>query len=1219
MLGRLLHTAASSLTPAAYSKSAQLLESATEEQHTRSLLFPDSDVPSSYPATSLGGFAPCLTSRIGDFDDRGGLDLDSSRDFRVIIAQDALGDQDDPCVLLDTRTQDPFSELVDSSSSTQGGSYAQHRRGTPDCHSPPSPLSPVSNRQPKRTPITSPTGPLQRKNRSSTVSEVSHTMECRANRDLDTKDATRTFLGCMFGASNATKSGSSTKMHVLSANPKDLNISKGKRAPMDGSDLISSREGWKREPLARAHTYGTSSVPQTRPGSTSEAGIVRHDTILVTRVFNVNLPESEAALGDFSELPPASVKPPSSYLSPSQFMTGPDLKRHKLREKKTPAFAISILVQLPCRLGSRPSSRRGAQTPRSVRHGDSVSSSFGSELQSSWTFLDSLPLTLPHRAQVDNIDSRIDLLVDHWDVITRTLSNLERQASLNILELLKQADDASGAPLPKLPKEKTMQRTNQRIIQLVPWALAPSEDLRDAALHAIRRVCLALRIPRVAVGRGILSAGPWPEEARWVARFCGGREQNFFLFNLLTAFLGSHTEWLATLAPEWYRRRHQEQPKTRQDPEPIVSRTVVLCRDRSVSRRLIFLLASFLPGRVHGDGIVLPVRPSSSMFLWHPSSQSPPLPHHAKQGSLRRTVNRRAHEHRLAGTSSKQGLSISAPSNESDNFDQNNPRETATTTMLRKPSDNRSIRTTANLPIPNIDLSTRKSSAGTTSTVTPMPTTPVAHFSSGSNKAVGNFPFDVPAEGTDSIASADLARHLRRNSNGSTVGNGGSNVASTKWGSLLSGVSGFWSTRGDSSGSTSGFTLPSITSSAEGHQLGPQSIPDIRNPRSKLEQMADEVSTSEEFIKSSRMLPLQGRSPDVDIQGQDARITTTPLRLKVDENEGVIDVDVGLPGFLSSSLESSIGSPPPRAPRHTPSLTSLDGFGSTHTSASYRNMLPYAESRKLPNVAGFLERYHQDFALQAVRPYAEIEAEIKASMSAEPTPFAAVALSPSDSSHPDTHWAFVCSTLIADVRTFSVKRLNLRRKITSMTTAIDEARSVSRPDTPDAGASSPSKLTKPTKRSSCEPSPDEVFTSELVVDLDTTLTDAIERILVRGNGCASPPSSTARASHARNASNTTAATTATIAASTSAIGSVKDTLLSTYECYPQDECRKLVISALEDVVRSVNDDLNEDHRGRDIYPPTHAEPSSRREKVEENALRGGVRQWLISVENPQVW
>ena len=104
MLGRLLNTAASTLNPAAYSsRNTTQLESVTEEEHTSGLLFPDASLlrrsnTHAYPLQSA--FNSPNASSAGAYDDRGGgIELDAAKDFRVIVAQNALGDRD-ACVLM---------------------------------------------------------------------------------------------------------------------------------------------------------------------------------------------------------------------------------------------------------------------------------------------------------------------------------------------------------------------------------------------------------------------------------------------------------------------------------------------------------------------------------------------------------------------------------------------------------------------------------------------------------------------------------------------------------------------------------------------------------------------------------------------------------------------------------------------------------------------------------------------------------------------------------------------------------------------------------------------------------------------------------------------------------------------------------------------------------------------------------------------------------------
>ncbi|KAF4767330.1 hypothetical protein HAV15_009134 [Penicillium sp. str.  len=127
MLGRLLSTAASTLNPAAYSgrSNGTPLESVTEEEHTSGLLFPDASLlrrsnTHAFPLQTT--FNSPNASTAGAYDDRGGMGLDAMKDFRVIVAQNALGDRD-ACVLLDTRASDssPAGLGIDPQGNDQPG------------------------------------------------------------------------------------------------------------------------------------------------------------------------------------------------------------------------------------------------------------------------------------------------------------------------------------------------------------------------------------------------------------------------------------------------------------------------------------------------------------------------------------------------------------------------------------------------------------------------------------------------------------------------------------------------------------------------------------------------------------------------------------------------------------------------------------------------------------------------------------------------------------------------------------------------------------------------------------------------------------------------------------------------------------------------------------------------------------------------------------------
>lgn len=1208
MLGRLLHTATNSLNPNNYTRSSPLLESTTEEEHTRSLLFPDASLlhqPNNqfYPLQNGLGSPATPT---GGFDDRGSLDLDGNRDLRVMIAQDALGDQDDPNILLDSRN--PSGQLATTSPTSPPTS--RHKRGPSSAQT--SPTSPILPRFGQFSPSSSSNNAFDRSRLRSQTLPLTQEESMYQPRTVETKDETKALLNCMFGTAAPHSKTASTKMHIISTECSG-SISTSPVANYE-SPPAARKDARRRAPLSRAQTYGSqpTSVNQlhSRTGSGSEA-VGGKDAILLTRMFSVNLPEAVESTSDHQNgLVLPSRIPNSSYAFPDMPFSdhSSPTKRKKLKEKKTPAYAVSVLIQLPSapRGASRPSSRRSQSIHRPT---DSVATSFGSESQNSWTILDASMRSLGGaKAQADNIDHYVEIIVDRWDMVTRCLSRLEEQASKAILRHLMEIDSHQQLPfLPKPPKEKSMQRTNQRIIQLPTFALSELQSLQDLATHTLARLSQVVTIPRVLCGQN--RWGPFLDEARWVTRWAGGKEHNFFFFNLLTAFLGNHTEWLSFLGPEWHKHRFMLMQKASRNVEPIINnRTVLVCPNKMAARRIIFLLSSFLPSNYHTEAFGSPLRPGTSISTRCSSAHSPTFGQgsFSRQQSLRRTINKRATENRLAGRSiDRPQLSTSASSNEYEHLEIVNLR--------RKDSDSRSIKA-EDLPIPTSDVSTRKSSAATTSTVTPNPTTPIAHFAPVSAHTYDYFPQRDTLGNYSSAASVNLLRNLGRNGSGAESE---ACAGSSKWGSLLSGVT-FWSGRQDSSSCLS--DLATSQSSQEAMNSGPLSHGREQSQRSpsKLSQMVSEVGRPDDMDSNStaKSLPIAGSrnrsgvTASSEFRGTDvspdvSMIESSPLRLMVDEREGIVDVDIGLPGFLASNHDLRSNTRSDHLP-NMHSCTSLDGLASLHSHASTANLSSSGGESTCINAAGWLKRYHEDFVLQSIRPYNEMEAEIKSSMSAEPTPSHALpATSPGESTHSIEQWVDVCSTLIADSRNCTIKRIRLKRKIVHKDLQING----SIIDAPLSTISTPPATVQANGNQSNFETVEEAFTTEPVMDLDPTLIDAVERVIAQGSHRPSRTGSPSR-SHHRSASNV----------STTSASNTKDVMPPTL-VFPPGECKKVIINALEDVVRSVSEDLSKHELGRDIHS-SHSNGTARSikelvisRKIEDNALREGVRKWLLSIEN----
>ncbi|GME27284.1 hypothetical protein GTA08_BOTSDO13499 [Neofusicoccum parvum] len=774
-------------------------------------------------------------------------------------------------------------------------------------------------------------------------------------------------------------------------------------------------------------------------------------------------------------------------------------------------YAIGIILHLPV----SPPARAGAapQKAGSKSQGgqDSLGSSFDSERRAGWAFVDATfgVESLLSISGNSDVDDRVDVIGQHWDVIVRTLTSLQFVVQEKVMSLFKAAEQMP-------PQTQTPSRTHgsqrshrdpmmlpRRMLKLQPLALLFDPDIKQAVDCAADRVVRGMKVPRVITGQG--RWGVWREEARWLGRWAGGREQNFFLYNLLTAFLGTHTEWLNILGPKSYRTKHREQQRSIAGEDiTIASRTIIVSPDKMAARRLIFFLANFLPASNHGflDG-ASPVRPSTSTSL-RGYSQSPPNAAVSRQQSLRRTINRKGHK----SYPNMSSLNVARGSNSDLSEDKVEEKEkeekrppSRSVPHSRRPSQVHSIKSinATGLAIPSMveDPAARKGSTTTTSTVTPETAVPVAHFAVHRHNSGSTSSNEARPPSSGSLASVNLRHTLHRTGSGATSPSNDSSAS--KWGSFMS----FWSAGGRRESSTDHSDI--LQSTDDGVGIGG---PGYRRPynqsASKLEQMVQELNVddfeqedSEDYEAATNteqnvMSPGGPHSAARAIPARSKQLDS-PLKLSVNENDGVIDVDIALPGF-GSPIQS------PLLPALGNSVSSLDGstFGPSFCSSAIS-----FESQPPVNVAGWLARYHQDFALQGVQPYADLEKDVRRSMSAEPTPIAAVT-TPTLESGPMEKWVHICTALIADARTFTIKRLHLKRKVRLIPIPSQPA------ITPGAGLAAqtpgPHSLPKSqygnpyTNGSSLMPAVpmtelhlEERFVEETVMDLDETLADALEK------------------------------------------------------------------------------------------------------------------------------
>lgn len=1110
------------------------MESVTEDSHTYNLLFPDATqlFNSDAQAFPLNGSA----SNGSTYDaTQAGIDLDQNRDIRIIIAQDEAG-ATPRTVLFDSK---PNSASVDSPTTPS------ERRGSR--HGPASQMSSsysqsaftiahgrraslAIDRNNSSQPATS---AFQRaRSRNASISGMPHIEEGGTQRrSKEAEELVNTCMECMFGSAPWSYRGTSSKLHILPMESRTSDRSVTSPILGEGYNSFGRTEGRKRSGLATSFTPSNFPEPQTASNGLPEATQKepRRRTILITRLFSVSPPEDvETPAEGYSNMttptPGTSVGTTNSFPFPNVGSSQGSIRKGPKPQYRTPMYAIGILLHLP--VASSTNRSGGAQKADKVQGGqDSLGSSSDSDRRAGWAFLDATTGDSLLNAANSDVDDRVDVIGQHWDVITRTLAHLHFVVQRKIVELFK-LQEASTPQLqtPSRPsngirngyREIPMSR---RSLLLQGHALQFEHEIKTVVENAAERVVRGMKIPRVVTGQG--RWGVWREEARWLGRWAGAKEQNFFLFNLLTAFLGTHTEWLNVLAPKSYRSKHRAQQKLNAgDDITVSSRTVLVSPDKMAARRLIFLLATFLPASSHAvyDG-ASPARPSTAASARGYSQSPPSNATLSRQQSLRRAINKKGHKSypNMSVLNVAEGATVESKDGSGDQ------PPTRSAPHSRRPSEVRSIRSlnTTGLTIPSMAEDggapgAPRGNVATTSTATPDSAVPVAHFTVQRTGSIASGSSDPRPPSSGSLASTTLRQNLQRNGSTNTSNQSLTSGSSKGWSSLIN----FWSNGSRRESSNEHGEILQSTDDGLGIS-GPYRRPFNHSNPNKLEQMVQELQVDEEeeidentSVADQELASFSPAAPPTAARAIPSRAKQldSPLKLSVNENDGVIDIDIPLPGF-GSPVQS------PLMPNMANSCSSLEG--STFGPSCCSSTLMSADAQQPANVAGWLARFHQDFALQGVNPYPDLEKDIKRAMSAEPTPSTAVT-TPTMESGPTEKWVHICTTLVADARAFTVKRIHLKRRVrliptpsqpsltpgSSMHTCFEGTKTPgpgslpkSQYGNPYGGSSNGSSTTLPLTELHME----ERFIEETIMDLDETLVEAIERgvSLNSANGTAS--------------------------------------------------------------------------------------------------------------------
>jgi len=889
----------------------------------------------------------------------------------------------------------------------------------------------------------------------------------------------------------------------------------------------------------------------------------------------------------------------------------PEKKKSQPKQKRTPMYAVGLVIHLPAapNAPSAPASRSSFRGPGSYNDQESFPSSFNSARRSGWTMLgNGFGVESLESSFSSDVDDRIDIITQHWDIIMRTLSHLQSVTTSILLPMLKQADINSpdprthnrtssatvsiGGKRVEDTKPFKAPKSNAKLVQLMKDCLAQNQKIQTEVETARQRIVSGIKACQVVTGQG--RWGIWREEARLVGKWAGGKDEGFFFFNLLTGFLGNHTEWLQALGPSWYRRRHYQQQRANKDDDiSLPARTIIVSDNKLMARRLIFLLSAFLPTNQQLPSARLH-RPSTSTsfggYSQSPPSYAVPI---LREESLRRRINKRAN---VAKGSHSRTMSFPAQTGHGPEIHHHD----------RRISDAASLKT-ANLPIPGSDIGTRKSSAATTSTVTPITTMP--HFSTR-RPVRGTGPAPRPGS-SGSLATDDLMRSLKR---GDSTGqysttSSDSQAQNSKWGSM---ISGFWGSKRRESTTTS--SPPTI----DGLEINDPHYKDYSQSRNKLVEMVEEANVGplvkasiqpEREMRKSESGSAETAKPESDAGGEEVTEQTvqnheripdpsgdyqSPVKTTIDSTNGIIDIDVPLPEYLS--FETAVSSP-----SSSGYSFSTPGFGNGMEGFEhYSRAGPDADTTM--NVGGWMPRYNPDFALQAVPNQANhhILEDIKESMRAEPTPIL------SSTPHPDNgrdgRWVDISSAIVADTTNFSIKHIRYRRLVRPVN--IDSTTNL--PQTFDSRYGNVYAAQQTPSADSYDSHVEERFIEEPIISMDETLIEAVERIIAQ-SGSASKTSSVCSSRSASQKPHERRERSNSLAPEDDS--RVPERSLEV----PRNECKKMVLSALEEIVRSVMDS-----REREVGKgEEEVGRLGRTEREKESFLREGVRAWLGNVETTE--
>ncbi|QDS73335.1 hypothetical protein FKW77_006584 [Venturia effusa] len=1152
----------SSLNPLKTRRSAS--ESAVDREHVVQLLFPNK------------AFNPDKTKATQDNDcSHGDIDVQFPRDVRFLVAQAESASSLGPVLLFDSKkpeSQEPTQLKKAASKSDQSLAHSRNASGVSRQLVRAPTIESIPEDEDRESPAFagSSIGAIAHKNRMRrTSASVTQKPPTSPHPRLD--EAVQIALSCMFDNVPSSYKGNSDNFKIY---------------PVDSTSTEPVTEDPLRGPPSRRPSYLSKVFSATDAGPSVENGPSTNEnatnarsssaatdedlkklkfitnesvafvegesvkpkrrTVMITRTFSVPW-TSEDSTGKNA----IAVKGPDGKPCPQ-----PRPLPEGVSRASPPMFSVTLLLDLPI---------MEREIGYSLRR-NSGSASLASSAGDDFNMLDLAsfgPKNSPGIFETD-VDSAVEEVTrKNWDIVIRTLSSLQKIAVDCLLPPLRQLPGMGRAP------------------RLLMHALAGNEPLKKATHAAGFRLVRGFHIPRVETGQR--PWGLWRDEARLFEQWADLRDKEF-LFSLMNAFLGTHTEWLTVMAPVEYRSmlmyNQKYGPQLAPEELTVSCRTVVVSAAATTSRRLVYLLSQFLPANkdaMRGSGS----RPGTA-HSFASLSRSPPTPHNApsRNESLRRsTMKRQGTSYKSDGAKTPMATS---PAELPD-------CRSAMTIRFEDqvPPSRRDSETLARPRTPKSPGNASSNSSGSRPTSAGKATSPMPEVAQKSLPTYSTAPaYFAPVayisgrpSSRDSVASENLMSALNRTSGCETQSSG-------RWTSLKS----FWNSPSPRRESEAFDPLDND----EG--LGISGAQHSESLRNKLQQMVHEgeiqhASTTRQVSTapaSGTTSPVASVTPHIvhsrltPEDNSSSKPVDIPKRVEACYNaqDGVIDVTVPFPSV------PALSSPPFAGYYSAKASYKKDGQGQS------LGWDP-RDSDHPQNVAGVLNSIHPDFALQATAPYADLLKDIKASMLAEPLPVSAIRQS---FSHPETKevWVEVCATLIVDTRTMTITRLRLRRKVRFAHRKAPIC--ASKPPALRVKAGSPNSISKSQYgnpyRDAMVPAPitlAEEFVEDVVNERDAFLTHALERILAYD----------ARSPKIQSAS-------ASIASSRRGSVSGRENQATGPSEVPHSECRVKLLSSLHEITSRVRQEqINEMRYGNHRLPVLRDENTS--------ILRSGIEKWFNDV------